>query len=238
MEFEKFSKKMRKDWNKRAETNVRKYIALESWKTREMFDKSGLIDSQKVLKDIEINRNWRVLEIGVGIGRIAKHMSKYFNEVYGLDVSNETIKIAQDELKEYNNVKIYQNNGIDLSILSESNIFDLVYSVKVFQHMPRKVFLNYLDEIRRVLKPNGLLKFQIFEKTKLFGIVPWYYLRNLKNYHLKFWQEPPETDTWIARSYSRDDVKVYLQSKGYECLTMENPTGQEGDLWITAKLTK
>jgi ubiquinone/menaquinone biosynthesis C-methylase UbiE len=229
-------KKMKENWNKRARLNPRKYVALGSWKTKEEFDKSGLIDAKRVLQGINANKNWVVLEVGVGVGRIVKHLANYFKEIYGVDVSDEMVKIAKNKLKKFGNINIFQNNGNDLSIFL-NNTFDFVYSVKVFQHIPRKIFLKYLDEIYRVLKPNGLLKFQIFEKTKILNLIPQYWLRNLRHFHLKFCQTPPDNDTWIARSYSREELSSILK-KRFDVIKMENPSGQEGDLWILATKIK
>jgi len=227
---------MKEDWNKRARLNPRKYVALWSWKTREEFDASGLCDAKKVLQGININKNWVILEVGVGVGRVLRYLAKSFKEIYGVDVSDEMLKIARNELNEYRNVKILQNNGADLSLF-RNGMFEFVYSVKVFQHIPEKNFAKYLDEIYRVLKPNGLLRFQIFEKAKILNLIPWFWLRNLRHFHLKFWKAPPDNDTWSARSYSKQELSSILE-KRFELLRIENLSKGEGDLWITAKVKK
>ena len=150
------------------------------------------------------------------------------------DISSEMIKIASKELRDFKNVTIFHCNGLDLSDLSECS-FDLVYSVWVFQHVPSKVFCGYLKEINRILKPNGILIFQIFEKLKILGLIPKYWLRNLKHRHFHFWKSPPDNDTWIARVYSRNELKEILDSIGFEVVNFENPTSNEVDLWITAR---
>lgn len=238
MEVDIVSKKMKDDWNTRADTNIRKYIDLKNWKTKEEFRNSGLVDARKVIQNIKVDGRWNVLEIGIGIGRVASHLSGSFQYIYGVDVSSSTIEAAREELREFHNIKILQNNGIDLSIFSKNDIFDFIYSVKVFQHMPKEIFLSYLDEIRRLLKLGGLLRFQMFENTKLLGVVPWIYLRNLRNFHLKFWQEPPEDDTWIARVYPKKELENFLSSRGFEVLSVEtdHSSNYEGDLWVTARL--
>ena len=227
--------KMRSDWNKRARLNARKYVALGDWKTEKKFYESGKVDAQKILHDIKIDNNWVILDFGVGVGRILRHLCNYFKEIYGVDVSDEMVRISKSQLKEFENVKICQNWD-DLSFFS-SDKFNFIYSCYVFQHIPKKVFITYLTEIHRILKPDGLLRFQIFEKQKILNLIPWFWLRNLRQGHLKFWQSPPDNDSWIARSYSRDELFLILR-KEFDVIKMENPNKREGDLWVTAKVKK
>jgi len=227
---------MEKDWDKRAKVNARKYVALDGWKTQEEFEKSGLLDAKKVLQDVSTMENCVALEIGVGVGRVLKHTASHFKEVYAIDVSGEMLRIARVELRDINNVRFFQGNGNDLSNFP-AGTFDFVYSVKVFQHIPREAFVNYINDIARVLKPEGMLKFQIFEKTKILSLIPWFWLRNLWNFHFKFWDIPPDKDSWIARSYSRDELAHMLQNR-FNILKMENLSRREGDLWVTARVRK
>jgi len=227
--------KMRVDWNRRALLNARKYVAFGDWKTEREFIESGKIDAQKILRDLKIDKNWIVLEFGVGVGRILRHLRIYFKEIYGVDVSDEMVRLSQFQFKEFENVKICQNCG-NLSFFS-SDKFDFVYSCYVFQHVPKKVFINFLEEIHRILKPDGLLRFQIFEKQKMLNLIPWFWLRNLRHGHLNFWRSPPDNDSWIARSYKRDELFSILK-RDFEVIQMENSNQREGDLWVTAKVKK
>jgi len=219
-------------WDKRARANARKYIASASWKTEENFDKSGFVDTRQVLADILVPKDCVALEIGVGIGRIARHMAKSVGELYGVDVSSEMVERARERLNGISNCQVRQNNGSDLSMFPDEK-FDFVYSVYVFQHLPREVFRSYLKEIYRVLRPNGLLKFQIFERTTYLGVVPVFWLRNLRHLHLIFWHDPPDDDPWVARAYSRREVLE--SSQQFEVVKVNNPTGKEGDLWIVCR---
>ncbi len=222
------------DWDKRAKRNALRYIAIEAWRNAEEFDRSGANDAQKLLHNVIVDKEATALEIGLGIGRITKHLANRFREVYGTDVSNEMVKQARARLRHLSNVKIDKNNGKDLRIYPDRK-FDFVFSVKVLQHLPRRIFLGYLDEVRRVIKPTGIFRFQIFERTRMAAIIPWFWLRNLRRLHLKFWADPPDYDTWTARSYSREELTRILEAKGFTDITMMNPSGTEGDLWVTAR---
>lgn len=162
----KIEKIMNDTWSNRAIKNAKKYIALSSWKTEEEFDRSGLLAARRILRKLPEDKicNLNVLEIGGGIGRITKHMSKYVKEITMVDVSSEMAELARKRIDYLRNVNIYKTDGVKLPF--PDNSFDIVYSIFVFQHMPRYIFLKNLADISRVLKNNGIFIFQIFEKEK------------------------------------------------------------------------
>ena len=47
----------------------------------------------------------RVLEIGIGGGRVAKRTAQMVAELHGVDISSEMIKKARANLSEHTNVK-------------------------------------------------------------------------------------------------------------------------------------
>jgi len=226
---------MEKQWNDRAKKNFRKFVASGDYKTEQKFIASGLKHARQIVKIFpeETIRTLKVLDLGAGVGRISMHIAPLVKELTLADISREMIKIASEKLQNFENVGLFKCNGLDLSELSDCS-FDLVYSVWVFQHVSRKVFLGYLKEINRILKPNGILIFQIFEKLKVKGLIPRYWLRNLRHLHFYFWQSPPNKDTWTARAYSRNELQEILGEIGLGAISFENPTLTEGDLWVTA----
>ena len=59
------------------------------------------------------------------------------------------------------NALVFQNNGMDLSVLPDV-VFDFAFSTIVFQHIPRReVIESYVREVCRVLRPGALFKFQV-----------------------------------------------------------------------------
>jgi len=221
--------KMEADWDRRARGNSRRWSDVDDLK-------SATSDLQKLLDGIKVRKEATVLEIGVGSGRITKQLANHFEEVYGIDVSNEMIRLAIERLRDFRNVKIDKGDGRDLSIYPNCK-FDLVFSTRVFQHLPRRFFLGYLDEVHRVMKPTGMFRFQIFERTAIARIIPWIWLRNMRHLHGRFWADPPDDDTWISRSYSREELTRILEMKGFFEIAMRNYSGYEGDLWVSGRPT-
>jgi SAM-dependent methyltransferase len=190
--------KMKKDWDRRADHNAKFWIATEKHENDEFFSGSGEHDTDRILEGLEshIRPSWQVLEIGCGIGRLLRPLASRFDYVCGVDVSQEMIKKSREWLKGINNVETFENTGIDLSLFDRDS-FDFVFSYITFQHMPKEVFYNYLPEINRVLKTNGLLKFQMC---------------------LGSLDDPPFEDTMTLRVYSEEELSEKLHRNGFEIL--------------------
>ena len=136
----------REYWDDAALTNPYNAI-LNEYNEKEFWDKEVDID--------KINNNSIFLDLGCGIGRVAKQISPKIKEYHGVDFSPEMIKKAKDIFKDYKNVYFQVNNGIDLRIF-EDDKFDVVYVHLVFQHMQKEITLNYIREVHRVLKKGGI----------------------------------------------------------------------------------
>lgn len=96
------------------------------------------------------------LDLGCGYGRIGKHIHSEVKTYIGVDFSAEMIQKAQKFHSGIKNIWFFQNNGINLSLLSDE-AFDIVFSCLLFQHLPKETIFAYLDEAIRVCNPNGKL---------------------------------------------------------------------------------
>lgn len=101
-----------------------------------------------------------VLEIGCGIGRIMQHLTEACTEVHGVDISAEMVARGSHRLAMFENVTFHKGNGYDLATFPDAK-FDLVYSTIVFQHIPKPIAYNYMTEVRRVLKTDGVFRLQV-----------------------------------------------------------------------------
>lgn len=153
---------MAQDWDSRARRNARWYIYWDAWKTEEEFDAAGEVDVQDVvLKGLLVEAGARALEIGCGIGRLVKPMSRRVAEIHGVDISVEMVDQGRERLKGLDNVHLQACDGTLSAYPAES--FDLCYSIAVFRHLPDKRFvLTYLAEAARVLKSGGILRFEVW----------------------------------------------------------------------------
>lgn len=161
--------RMRRDWDERARENARYWVATgqADWSDQEFYASGETHVGEEILTDM-INvcggrdpAAMRVLEIGCGAGRVTRALARLFGRVDGVDVSGEMIERARQALSDCPNVRVHQNNGVDLALFGDEE-FDFAFSSIVFQHIPRKAVIeNYVRETWRVLRPGALFKFQV-----------------------------------------------------------------------------
>jgi SAM-dependent methyltransferase len=102
-----------------------------------------------------------VVDIGCGVGRLARALSKRARKVYGVDVSSEMLALAREHNADLDNVEWLHGDGRSLSVLGDRSV-DGCVSVVVFQHIPDPaVTLDYVRDIGRVLRPGGWAVFQV-----------------------------------------------------------------------------
>lgn len=129
-----------------------------------------------------------VCEIGSGIGRLLKELSSRGIRGTGFDASQSMVDASEDYLKE-SNVKVHKCDGE--GTIQTNELFDFVYSIITFQHIPNTdTVLKYIEEMYRVLKPEGILTFQGLSKEMNKGALWTYHshdkiLNKLKNLGLK-----------------------------------------------------
>lgn len=98
----------------------------------------------------------RVLEWGCGPARIVRHLPGLLGEgwnVYGSDANPRTIDWCFAHLPGIT----FAGNGALPPLPFPPDHFDCVYSVSVFTHLPEAAHAAWAAELRRVLKPGGLL---------------------------------------------------------------------------------
>ena len=93
-----------------------------------------------------------VLEIGCGTGYGAYFLIQYASSLKGLDTSKESILYCKKRYKK-EKLEFMQTNGIKLPF--KNDLFDVVISFQVIEHIDPVIIFEYLSEIKRVLKPHG-----------------------------------------------------------------------------------
>lgn len=222
---------IRRDWDARAREDARHYINWPDVPNEEgAFFESGRVDYQRFLvpffRKMNFDARGKVgLEIGCGIGRIARWMAQDFGQYIGVDVSPEMVRRAS----EYGVPKatFRAASGGELSGIADESV-DFVFSFAVFQHVPDKgAILNYFSETARVLRPGGIFRLHmkglasvtlgqwaieagLSEKARLAHVpVPFVRVRRL--------------DTWQGRSIPPSEAVRECTSRG---LRVEDVEGQ------------
>lgn len=107
----------------------------------------------------------KVLDFGCGNARALPYIQQKGGEYFGVDISENLIKIARQKYPQANLRIIYGN-----ILPFEDNFFDIAYAIAVFHNIPSKELRSQiLREIKRVLKPNGFLILTVWQpKNKRF----------------------------------------------------------------------
>lgn len=94
----------------------------------------------------------RVLEIGVGTGRIALPLSQHAGAVFGLDLSWPMMERLR---RKQQHEPVYLAQGDALHLPYPEAAFDVALAVHVFHLIPG--WRGAVEELRRVLRPDGRL---------------------------------------------------------------------------------
>jgi len=135
------------------------------WNTDEFFstgyaELEVLFDYLFLKQFLPFDRN-KALDFGCGAGRISKPLTNFFSEVIGVDVSETMIQKAFELNKDLSDrLSFVHNLKPDLSIF-KSEQFSFIFTTIVLQHIPAKNSKIYISEFLRLLKPGGILIFQI-----------------------------------------------------------------------------
>ena len=104
---------------------------------------------------VEIHDGWTMLDIGCGGGATLKRLLKRRKgaQVYGIDISEESVAKARKVNAEVLDRQVFVTQGSAEKLPYEDNKFDLVTAVETVYFWPD--LPNCLKEVRRVVKPGG-----------------------------------------------------------------------------------
>lgn len=211
---------MRADWNLRARANARHFVQIDRtvWPDRDFFRSGEINVAELVMTDLPCvcgparsPLDLSMVEIGCGVGRMTRMLSRIFAEVVALDVSDEMVARARANTADVPNVTVLLGDGATLEPLVSEG-YDFVFSFIVFQHIPSlAVIRSYCREAFRVLKPGGLFKFQVQGLTTF---------------------RRGRRDTWTGYQISRWQAKMLARTAGFVVERSEGSGTQYYWLWF------
>ncbi len=95
-----------------------------------------------------------LLNVGGSAGIIDEYLSRYFNQVTGVDIDEKAIQFAKTNFDKEN---LTFDLGDAMNLPYESGIFDVVVCSQVYEHVPDAA--KMMSEIYRVLAAGGLVYF-------------------------------------------------------------------------------
>jgi spore maturation protein CgeB len=151
--------KMRDDWDRRVTFDYRFWMS-EAHASDDLMWESGERDSSILLEGVDAVTPELVVEIGCGVGRLLRSVSKRFKKIVGIDVSSQAIARAREFLEDCNNVELRVGDGFSLDI--EDKAAGLVYSFAALSSVPVRVWASYILEMNRILADDGIVRLQLY----------------------------------------------------------------------------
>lgn len=138
----------------------------------DVFERNGQEAFDFYRANMGIRPDWRVLDIGSGIGRKTRPLLRFIDDgglYVGMDIDERGIKWCSDNLSPVNNRFVFFKLNVYNSFYNPSGGvkadrivfpfadagFDMTVLWSVFTHMHTAEIARYLTEIARVLKPGG-----------------------------------------------------------------------------------
>ena len=148
----------------------------------------------------------KLLEIGSGSGREAIEWIRMGYEYSGIDTSTALIDIAKETepLGHYFLTSVYE-------MPFETNTFDAFSSWAMLPHIPKERIGRALDEIQRVLKPQGLGFIAMREGMEE--------------------KQEPETGRWFSY-YSQNELEEILMKHDFEVLSKTQKPSRADLTWL------
>lgn len=109
----------------------------------------------EVMADIDLTGR-RALEFGTGIGGNLIALAGRLSVGIGIDINRGYVRIAKRISKRLGvgNLSFQAYDGGELPNLGQ---FDLVFSIGVFERLPKSLVRSYLVQLRRALAPGGVI---------------------------------------------------------------------------------
>jgi len=185
-----------------------------------------------------------VLDLGCGNGRSLEILKEKKIDYFGLDVSKKLIEIAK---------KKYPQNRFEvgdiLKLPYPDNFFDKVLAIRILHHIPSKEFqLQALQEIKRILKPGGLLILTVWNawgskyKINLLRMMKYAILRIIGRSKLDFgdalipWWRVSEKIERYFHFFTKNELKKLVKETGFRVEKIwSSKFNGHSDIYLIAK---
>ena len=143
----------------------------------------------------EVGKLGPICDLGCGPGQIARYLHRQGVDTLGVDLSPRMVAEAQRL-----NPEIHFHQGDMISLPDEDNSWGGLAAFYCILHIPREQIVSALREMKRVLKPGGvlLMTFHIGDEVK----------------HLDEWWEKPVNLDFAF--FQPEEMRIWLKEAGYE----------------------
>lgn len=133
------------------------------WEVEEFFE-TGRVEIQSLMESVRAlgvdPGRQTAFDFGCGVGRLSQALADHFDVVIAVDISAVMLARAQEYNRHGNRCQYLLNERDDLAQVAAASV-DFIYSSIALQHTPPRYVRKYLKEFLRLLKPAGILVFQL-----------------------------------------------------------------------------
>ncbi len=162
-----------------------------------------------------IGRNKKILDIACYNGYIGEKIKNNNNVVFGVDASEEAVRLSKRK------GLIAKVSDIEKGLPYKNHSFDLVFAGEIIEHIVDTDF--FIDEIRRVLKPNGELIITTPNVASLDRRLM--LLFNKNPFFPASFSFPTNTQAGHVRFFNNKLLIDFLRHKGFKIISVES------DVW-------
>jgi SAM-dependent methyltransferase len=152
------------------------------------------LESASTLFDQDLSAETRLLDFGVGWGRLFRILLNkvHPSNLLGVDIDQKCVDLCREGMPYGEFLRNEQHPPLPVP----ASHFDVVYAYSVFSHLAEHAFNSWMQEFHRVLKLNGLFVFTTLKEShldiwrrQLSGEDSWFisYLRNA-NFDYEEWR--------------------------------------------------
>ena len=153
------------NWERRAKSDARDfYVASHpGWTQEQAWKQQARLDVGLILTGLEpeVTRDWSVLEIGCGVGRLAAGLRKRVASYDGIDIAPSMVEEARRRNEHIPGIRFFQTDGVHPPEPIAQNKYDLVVSWAVLIHCPREIVEANLKHGFEMLAPGGQMRFEV-----------------------------------------------------------------------------
>ena len=172
------------------------------------------------------------LDLGCGSGQYTAPLSQMGLDCYGADISEEMLTLAQQKLPPDSSVTWIHSDCRNVPLDDQS--VDLILCVGVLEYLTDDQ--PALEEIRRLIRPNGLAIVTFPNTYKLRNLLnPYYYLIRVWTYHFKNntsgTNDSLDYCKAIVRRYSYLKIRQLAKQSGFQTLALKGCAFGPFSLW-------
>ena len=186
------------------------FFEMTPWHKRERSSnlKKRLHNLEKKCK----NEIQRFLDVGCGEGYGIIEASSKGWETYAFDIVDNRIEDAKDKTFDFKLGNIFTANYPE-------NYFDVAFMDSVLEHVVNP--LDYLKELNRILKPNGVLYIGVPNEDSLFNLVRQviYFLIGKKHISIK---TKPFKSPYHVVGFTKKSIRIIAKKSKFECIELTN----------------